>query len=182
MNNQYHIDVSTEEDILFQDKLPQNNKNIKTEYNLFKNWIFWSVVLIHLSVFSILAIAAPKKETNIKEPPITEEQKPTPTPSPSNDVPMDSKPEPLKEETKPPVPQVKPPVPQVKPPVPQVKPPVPQVKTEVKNQLIKEYVIKSGDTVFSVAKKYKLNYDRLIKINNIQDPNKVVVGQKLRFL
>ena len=168
MNNQYHIDVSTEEDILFQDKLPQNNKNIKTEYNLFKNWIFWSVVLIHLSVFSILAIAAPKKETNIKEPPITEEQKPTPTPSPSNDVPMDSKPEPLKEETK--------------PPVPQVKPPVPQVKTEVKNQLIKEYVIKSGDTVFSVAKKYKLNYDRLIKINNIQDPNKVVVGQKLRFL
>lgn len=165
MNNKYHIDVSPEEDALFQDKLPQNNKNKKVEYSLFKNWVFWSVLAIHLGIFSIFAMASPKKETAQQEPPTTQE--PTPTPAPTNAVPMDNKPEPPKESKK---------------PVSEVKKVTSQVKPEVKNQMTKEYVIKPGDTIFGVAKRYKLNYDRLIKMNNIQDPNKVVVGQKLRFL
>jgi LysM repeat protein len=163
MNNKYHIDVSPEENVLFRDKLVQNNKNKKAEYSLFKNWIFWSVLVVHLGIFSIFAVASPKKETTQQEPPTIQE--PTPTPAPTNAVPMDSKPEPLAE---------------IKPPTPEVKPS--PVKPEIKNQMTKEYVVKSGDTIFSIAKKYKLNYDRLIKMNNIQDPNKVVVGQKLRFL
>ena len=170
MNNTYHIDVTPEEDALFRDKPTQIKKVKKT--TLLTSWIFWSVFVVHLGIFSVFAIASPKKET-IKqespkqEPPKTQEEKPfpTPQPSPSNDVPIDRKPEPSKE-TK----------------TAQVKP-TNSIKHETKqDQMTKEYVIKSGDTVFSVAKKYKLNYDRLIKMNNIKDPNKVVVGQKLKFM
>lgn len=45
----------------------------------------------------------------------------------------------------------------------------------------KNYTIKQGDTIYSIARKYKLNVNRLIKINNIKDPNKIEIGQTLLF-
>lgn len=44
------------------------------------------------------------------------------------------------------------------------------------------YVIKSGDTIYSIANKYKLNIEKLLKINGIKDANKIYVGQKLKFI
>jgi LysM repeat protein len=87
------------------------------------------------------------------------EPTPAPTPPANNDVPMDMKP------------------PEVKPVISKNKPTV-----ENKNNLAKEYTVKHGDTIYSIAKKYKLDYNRLLKINNIQDPNKIKLGQKLKFI
>lgn len=51
-----------------------------------------------------------------------------------------------------------------------------------KSTLTKEYVVKSGDTLYGICRKYKLNFEKLKEINNIKDPTKIVVGQKLKFL
>lgn len=49
-------------------------------------------------------------------------------------------------------------------------------------QLTKEYVVKQGDTFTGIVKKYGLNATRLKLINGIKDENKIVVGQKLKFM
>ena len=153
MNEKYHIDVTPEEDTLYRDN-PRNKKDPQN-FSLFKNPIFWIVVCVHLGVFSVFAIdVSPKKDTIDVQTPIV---KSTPTPNPT----------PLQT-----------PLPEPVSPINQVTPIVPN-KT---NNLTKEYVIKQGDTIHSIAKKYKLNYDRLLKMNNIQDPNKIIIGQKLKFL
>jgi LysM repeat protein len=41
------------------------------------------------------------------------------------------------------------------------------------------YTVKSGDTLSSIAKKYNTTYQRLAQINNIKNPNKIYVGQKI---
>jgi LysM repeat protein len=46
----------------------------------------------------------------------------------------------------------------------------------------KEYVIKSGDTFYGIVRKYKLNPERLKKINNITNENKLKVGQTLKLM
>lgn len=46
----------------------------------------------------------------------------------------------------------------------------------------KEYVVKSGDNLYSISKRYKLSFERLKEINHIKDPSKIVVGQHLKFL
>jgi len=151
MIEKYHIDVTPEEDSLFQDK-PRNKKESQN-FSLFKNWIFWIVVCVHFGIFSVFAIAeAPKKDTNNTQT-SSEKNTPTPTPSPSPTPPQQ---------------------------ITQVN--TIQAPPNKTNNLTKEYVIKHGDTIHSIAKKYKLNYERLLKINNIQDPNKIIVGQKLKFL
>lgn len=61
----------------------------------------------------------------------------------------------------------------------QVPPPTPVSK---QTKLTEMYTIKQGDTIYSISKKYKLNVDKLLKLNNIKDPNKIVVGQQLKFL
>ena len=43
-------------------------------------------------------------------------------------------------------------------------------------------VIKPGDTIFSVCKKYKLNMKELLIKNHIKDSNKIVTGQTLNLL
>lgn len=50
------------------------------------------------------------------------------------------------------------------------------------NNVTKSYTVKAGDTIFSISKKYKLNVANLLKINNIKDPNKISVGQTLKFV
>lgn len=41
------------------------------------------------------------------------------------------------------------------------------------------YVVKSGDTLAKIAKAYKTTVDELQKKNNIKDPNKIEIGQKI---
>lgn len=56
------------------------------------------------------------------------------------------------------------------------------VKLKPNPNVMKFYVVKKGDTVYSIAKKFKLRTDRLLKLNGIKDPNKIIEGQKLKFL
>ena len=41
------------------------------------------------------------------------------------------------------------------------------------------YTVKSGDTLSAIAKKYGTTYQKIAKDNNIANPNKIYVGQKL---
>lgn len=41
------------------------------------------------------------------------------------------------------------------------------------------YVVSKGDNPFSIAKKFKVTQDALMKANNIDDPRKLKIGQKL---
>jgi hypothetical protein len=41
------------------------------------------------------------------------------------------------------------------------------------------YTVKSGDTLSGIASKYNTTVNNLVKLNNIKDPNKIVVGQKI---
>lgn len=50
-----------------------------------------------------------------------------------------------------------------------------------KEQLPKVHVVQKGESLHSIAKKYKVDYQELLKLNNIKDPNKVLVGQTLKL-
>lgn len=43
----------------------------------------------------------------------------------------------------------------------------------------KTYIVKKGDTLSAIALKYNTTYQKIAKDNNIQNPNKIYVGQKL---
>ena len=43
------------------------------------------------------------------------------------------------------------------------------------------YVVKSGDTLSSIAKKYNTTYQKLAEYNNIANPDRIYVGQKIRI-
>jgi LysM repeat protein len=43
------------------------------------------------------------------------------------------------------------------------------------------YKVQSGDTLFSIAKKFNVKMDDIIKLNNLEDPNKLQVGQELKI-
>ena len=49
-------------------------------------------------------------------------------------------------------------------------------------KLTTEYVVKQGDTFHKIVTKFKLNPAKLKAINNIKDENKIIVGQKLKFM
>ena len=42
------------------------------------------------------------------------------------------------------------------------------------------YVVKKGDTLSGIAKKYKTTIEKLVKLNNIKNKNVIITGQKLR--
>lgn len=42
------------------------------------------------------------------------------------------------------------------------------------------YTIKKGDTLSAIAKKYDTTVDKLVKLNNIEDPDKIYAGDKIR--
>lgn len=43
------------------------------------------------------------------------------------------------------------------------------------------YTVKSGDTLSGIAAKYHTTYQKIAKYNNIPDPNKIYVGQKIKI-
>jgi LysM repeat protein len=64
---------------------------------------------------------------------------------------------------------------------PNTKKAIPVVKEKV-SYYTKEYVIKNGDTFHSIVRKYKLNPERLKKINKITNENKIKAGQILKLM
>lgn len=70
--------------------------------------------------------------------------------------------------------------PEVKPVIlPEIKPPVepPPMKTSVAAENV--YVVKSGDMLSKIAVAHNVNQRELAELNQITDPNKIRVGQKL---
>ena len=51
--------------------------------------------------------------------------------------------------------------------------------TEEKTEIKKIHIVKSGDTIASIAKFYSINKDLIIKLNNLKDENYIFVGQNL---
>ena len=43
------------------------------------------------------------------------------------------------------------------------------------------YVVAKGDNPYSIAKRFGISYTELLKVNNIQDPTKIQIGQKLKI-
>lgn len=43
------------------------------------------------------------------------------------------------------------------------------------------YEVVKGDNPYSIARKFKVNYNKLIEINGITDPTKIQIGQKLKI-
>ena len=43
------------------------------------------------------------------------------------------------------------------------------------------YTVKSGDTLSEIAKKYNTTVQTLVRKNNISNPNKIYVGQKIEI-
>lgn len=189
----YHIDVTPEEDRLFRDiEQPRGPKLSQTTSKPISKLtipIIILIVVIHLvGACALMAFSSTRSISNedkqfvgevadsvldspvIKQPiavpsptatPVpTPEPTPAPTPPANNDVPMDAKP------TSSDVPKQTP------------KP----IQVTKHSNLTKEYVVKKGDTIYSIAKKFKLNTEKLLKINNIKDPNKIALGQKLKFM
>ena len=50
--------------------------------------------------------------------------------------------------------------------------------TKTTNKVI-TYIVKKGDTLSGIAKKYNTTYQKIAKDNNIKDPNVISIGQKL---
>ena len=44
-----------------------------------------------------------------------------------------------------------------------------------------EYVVKKGDTLSGIAKRYNTNYQALAQYNRIADPNKIYIGQQIKI-
>jgi hypothetical protein len=43
------------------------------------------------------------------------------------------------------------------------------------------YVVQPGDTLFSIARRYNISVSVLVRLNNLFDPNLIVVGQSIRL-
>lgn len=44
------------------------------------------------------------------------------------------------------------------------------------------YIVKKGDTLWDVAKKYKTSVSKIVNINNIEDENSISIGQKILII
>lgn len=49
-------------------------------------------------------------------------------------------------------------------------------------QYKREYVVQQGDSFYKIVKKYRVSPKKLQVLNNIKDPNKLAVGQKLKLM
>ena len=46
---------------------------------------------------------------------------------------------------------------------------------------MKDYTVVKGDNPYKIAKKFKISTVELMKANNITDPKKIQIGQKLKI-
>ena len=177
----YHIDTTEEEAALFVDppaeKKPLFNMPALPKVSASFPKIFCIVLGAHL----LLAIAL--FGTTIKDTTKEEDKKALAEPIPT----------PVPEASPSPTPNVviQEPVPkavQKTTPKPVLKPEAkPEQKTTpktapTKSKYTETYVVKQGDTFDKIVKTFKLNREKLQKINKIKDTNKIVVGQTLKFL
>jgi LysM repeat protein len=186
--NAYHIDVTPEEDQLFRDqevietkkdanKLPSKAMFVKVLCVVFGIHVVAAAVVGLSSVSANAAnIAEDKKligEQALSEPaqPLASSAIAQATPSPT----PETKPK-LKQEDWPKSSQ---PLVTTKPPI---KADNQQVQKQTNGKYTTHYTVKQGDTVSSIARKYKLNTNRLLKINDIKDPTKLRIGQTLKFM
>lgn len=44
------------------------------------------------------------------------------------------------------------------------------------------YTVQKGDTLSSIAKRFKTTYQELARINSIPDPNRIKIGQVLKLV
>jgi LysM repeat protein len=58
-------------------------------------------------------------------------------------------------------------------------PPVGTTSSAIRNGT--EYVVQSGDTIVGIAKKFGVSASAILAANNLTDPNRITVGQKLRI-
>ena len=161
----YHIDVSEEESNLFIDP-PLKKEPLFVLPKFPKiSLSFPKIFCIVLGAHIVLAVAlfGTSTKASAKEEDKKALAEPFPSPSPA------------------PTPNVV-----IQEPVPKViaKPSsTPAVAApKVQSKFTEKYVVKQGDTFDKIVKKYKLNSEKLKKINNIKDPNKIAVGQTLKFL
>ena len=61
---------------------------------------------------------------------------------------------------------------------------IPEEKTKkkVKNTREVDYVVKRGDTLYDIAKKYNTRIDEIVELNNIKDRDKIYVGERLKII
>jgi flagellum-specific peptidoglycan hydrolase FlgJ len=55
-----------------------------------------------------------------------------------------------------------------------------KVAAAAKKEEPQVYIVKKGDTLTAIAKKYNTTVQNLVKLNNIKNPDLIKVGQKLR--
>lgn len=164
----YHIDTTPEEDALFIDV---DHEAIQPKETLKKRTftkIFCAVFSIHVLGAGLISLcsssASASSTADLKKIP---EQAPV---AQSSSAPTETPIQPV------------PPLPAALPTPIAAK--ITQKKEErlKKPQAAKGYVVKQGDTICSIAKKYKLSTKRLLEINNIKNTNKIKVGQVLKFM
>jgi LysM repeat protein len=171
----YHIDVTPEEDALFKDSA-RNKIAEKFVPNTFKK-VFCLVLGAHLLIGAAIVMSTNTAKAGSNKSPVNSTE-------PIAEVPVQkatpiATPEPIVQATPTPKPQVAATKPTEAENKPTIKPPTVQRPND---KFVREYTIKQGDTITTIAKKYKLSTERLIKINNIKDVNKIQVGQKLKFM
>jgi LysM repeat protein len=141
---------------------------------------FIVVIGIHVAAIAGIAFFSSIKKANAEDKKFLAEEPvyvgvDNPTPSPTPEAIPSPTPEIVKHEQ--PWPKA---TPELKT-YPNTKKAIPVVKEKV-SRYTKEYVIQSGDTFHSIVRKYKLNPERLKKLNNITNENKIQAGQKLKLM
>lgn len=142
---------------------------------------FYVVLGIHLVAIFGIAYFGSMKKSNADDKKLLDEPMPVyvgvdnPTPTPTPEATPSPTPEVVKHEQAWPkaTPELK--------TYPNTKKAIPVVNEKVSNYT-KEYVVKNGDTFYSIVRKYKLNPERLKKINNITNENKIQAGQTLKLM
>jgi len=115
-------------------------------------------------------------EEKIQEQPLQAQATPIPKPTVApTPAPQQPQPVPNKE-------NVSPPANIASVPAPAIQQPIKPIVTKNEKGLITSYVVQRGDTVSKIAKRFRLSSKRLVELNKIKDPNKLQVGQTLRFM
>lgn len=143
--DKFHIDVSYEESLLFQE--PTVSTPPKDRLNFMNIKTVTIVIALHLLPLAmIMARSTPEKADPVLEMPL-------PTPGPSTPIPL---------------------------PVPLPRP-LPPSSSNNNNNVTTTYVVKPGDTITKIVKRYKLSTKALLELNHLKDPNSIKTGQVLKF-